>query len=213
MIEIEFDHKALMQHAQVLESLLVDMETGGSRSLVAGQKSLYSAVRRYMAQAETELRQLTIGSMGLPNDPRASRYGVSRDKVKSKKGLIWGQIKIFQPKTAGNRTNTYKQPRKLDQNPHQRGGNRVPRSARTQQMLDYGPRDRGFILRFLEGGTGQRTAGTRNGRLSGNRGSISPRHYFSRASNAHVEQVMQNLANKIDAKIEELVNSGKMTGL
>jgi hypothetical protein len=80
-------------------------------------------------------------------------------------------------------------------------------------MLDYGPRDRGFILRFLEGGTGQRTAGTRNGRLGGNRGSISPRNYFSRASNAHVEQVMQNLANKIDAKIEELVNSGKMTGL
>ncbi|MBR3164544.1 hypothetical protein IKF15_04620, partial [Candidatus Saccharibacteria bacterium] len=62
-------------------------------------------------------------------------------------------------------------------------------------------------------GTGQRTAGTRNGKLHGNRGSIAPRNYFSRASNAHVEQVMQNLANKIDAKIEELVNSGKMTGL
>lgn len=213
MMEIEFDHKALMKHAEVLESLMVDMETGGSRSLVAGQKSLYNAVRRYLRDAETELRLLTIGSMGLPNDPRASRYGVSRDKVRSKKGLIYGQIKIYQPKTAGNRKNTYVQPRKLDQNPHQRGGNRVPRSARTQQMLDYGPRDRGMILRWLSGGTGQRTAGTRNGRIGGNRGSISPHNYFGRAVNAHVEQVMQNLANKIDAKIEELVNSGKMTGL
>ena len=175
MMEIEFDHKALMQHAQVLESLMLDIEHGGSRSLIGGQKSLYNSIRRYMADAETELRKLTIGSMGLPNDPRASRYGVSRDKVRSKKGLIYGQIKIYQPKTAGNRKNTYVQPRKLDQNPHQRGGNRVPRSARTQQMLDYGPRDRGMILRWLSGGTGQRTAGTRNGKLHGNRGSISAR--------------------------------------
>ena len=210
MMEIEFDHKALMKHAEVLESLMVDMETGGSRSLVLGQKSLYNAVRRYLRDAETELRLLTIGSMGLPNDPRASRYGVSRDKVRSKKGLIYGQIKIYQPKTAGNRKNTYVQPRKLDQNPHQRGGNRVPRSARTQQMLDYGPRDRGMILRWLSGGTGQRTAGTRNGRLGGNRGSISPRHYFSRSVNSHVDAVMEHLAQRIDQRIEELTASGKL---
>ena len=86
MMEIEFDHKALMQHAQVLESLMLDIEHGGSRSLIGGQKSLYNSIRRYMADAETELRKLTIGTMGLPNDPRASRYGVSRDKVRSKKG-------------------------------------------------------------------------------------------------------------------------------
>ena len=210
MMEIEFDHKALMKHAQVLESLMLDIEHGGSRSLVAGQKSLYNSIRRYMADAETELRKLTIGTMGIANDPRASRYGVSRDKVRSKKGLIWGQIKIYQPKTAGSMKSTYKQPRKLDQNPHQRGGNRVPRSARTQQVLDYGPRDRGFILRFLEGGTGQRTAGTRNGRLGGNRGSISPRHYFSRSVNSHVDTVMEHLAQRIDQRIEELTASGKL---
>ena len=210
MMEIEFDHKALMKHAEVLESLMVDMETGGSRSLVLGQKSLYNAVRRYLRDAETELRLLTIGSMGLPNDPRASRYGVSRDKVRSKKGLIYGQIKIYQPKTAGNRKNTYVQPRKLDQNPHQRGGNRVPRSARTQQMLDYGPRDRGMILRWLSAGTGQRTAGTRNGKLHGNRGSISARNYFGRSVNSHVDTVLEHLAQKIDAKIEELTASGKL---
>ena len=210
MMEIEFDHKALMQHAQVLESLMLDIEHGGSRSLIGGQKSLYNSIRRYMADAETELRKLTIGTMGIANDPRASRYGVSRDKVRSKKGLIWGQIKIYQPKTAGSMKSTYVQPRKLDQNPHQRGGNRVPRSARTQQVLDYGPRDRGFILRFLEGGTGQRTAGTRNGRLHGNRGSISPRHYFSRSVNSPVDAVMEHLAQRIDQRIEELTASGKL---
>lgn len=213
MITVEFNHKAMMQHSQVLESLMLDMQRGGSRSLAAGQKSLYSAIRRYMAQAVTELRLLTIGSMGIANDPRASRYGVSRDKVRSKKGTIWGQIKIYQPKTAGNRKTTYDQPRKLDQNPHQRGGNRVPRGARTQQIMDYGPRDRGFILRWLENGTRQRTAGVRNGRLHGNRGSIAPRHYFSRSAQSHIDQVMENFAKKIDAKIEELVNKGKLTGL
>ena len=213
MMEIEFDHKALMQHAQVLESLMLDIEHGGSRSLIGGQKSLYNSIRRYMADAETELRKLTIGTMGIANDPRASRYGVSRDKVRSKKGLIYGQIKIYQPKTAGNRKNTYVQPRKLDQNPHQRGGNRVPRSARTQQMLDYGPRDRGMILRWLSGGTGNRTAGTRNGKLHGNRGSISARNYFGRSVNSHVDTVLEHLAQKIDAKIEELTNKGGFSGL
>jgi hypothetical protein len=211
MIEIEFDHNALMKHGDVLESLLVDLDANGSRSLEGGQKTLYGAIRRYLAQAETELREMTIGSMGLPNDPRASRFGVSRDKVKSKKGLITGQIKIFQPKTAGSNRSTYVQPRKLDQNPHQRGGNRVPRGKRTQDMLSYGPRDRGFILRWLENGIpGQRKAGTKGGKLGGNRGSISPRRYFSRASSSHIEQVMQNLAQKIDAKIEDLVNSNKI---
>ena len=213
MMEIEFDHKALIQHAQVLESLMLDIEHGGSRSLIGGQKSLYNSIRRYMADAETELRKLTIGTMGIANDPRASRYGVSRDKVRSKKGLIYGQIKIYQPKTAGNRKNTYVQPRKLDQNPHQRGGNRVPRSARTQQMLDYGPRDRGMILRWLSGGTGNRTAGTRNGKLHGNRGSISARNYFGRSVNSHVDTVLEHLAQKIDAKIEELTNKGGFSGL
>jgi len=212
-MEIKFDVQGLMQHKKTLEALMLHMENGGSRSLDGGEKSLYNSIRRYMADAETELRKLTIGTMGIAHDPRASRYGVSRDKVKSKKGMIRGQIKIFQPKTAGSMTSTYVQPRKLDQNPHQRGGNRVPRSARTQKMLDYGPRDRGFILRFLEGGTGQRTAGTRNGRLHGNRGSIAPRHYFSRSVNQHIDVVMQHLAEKIDQRISDLVNKGTLSNL
>lgn len=208
-MEFRLEYKGLVEHQKTLEALFNSME-GGSRNLVGGQKSLYNYLRKAVSEAETELRKLTIGTMGIANDPRASRYGVSRDKAKSKKGLIWGQIKIFQPKTAGSMTNTYVQPRKLDQNPHQRGGNRVPRSARTQQILEYGPRDRGFILRFLEGGTKARTAGTRNGRLSGNRGNISARHYFSRSANSHVETVMQHLAEKIDNKIVQLIEKGTL---
>ena len=206
MMEIEFDHKALMQHAQVLESLMLDIEHGGSRSLIGGQKSLYNSIRRYMADAETELRKLTIGTMGIANDPRASRYGVSRDKVRSKKGLIWGQIKIFQPKTAGNRKNTYVQPRKLDQNPHQRGGNRVPRGERTNTVMHYGPHDRQWILRFINSGTGDRMAGTRGGRLSGNRGSIAPRNFFRGAGERALTQAADNLATLIDTELEAMLN-------
>ena len=181
----------------------------GSRSLSGGQKALYNAIRKYMSEAETELRVLTIQRLGamMPNDPRGAHYSVSRDKVRSKKGTIYGQIKILQPKTAGSVKASYVPTRKLDENPHQRGGNRRPRSARTIQIMSYGPRDRGFILRFLESGTAERH--TRNG----NRGSITARPRFARAAQSGFETVVQNLAAKIDNKIRELVSQGRLETL
>lgn len=206
-MEFRMDIQGLVEHKKTLDAMFIHAESGGSRSLSGGEKGLYNAVRRYMAEAETELRKITIANLGasMPNDPRGAHVSVSRDKVRSKKGLIFGQIKIYQPKTAGSKRTTYVPVRTL--RPGQVGGNRRQRSRRTEQIMSYGPRDRGFILRWLETGTATRMT------RYGNRGAITAHPRFGRAASAGVEQVAQELANKIERYMVKLFEKGTLANL
>lgn len=213
MAGFELEVKGLVEHQKTLEAMLIQAERGGSRSLAGGQKSLYSSIRSYLKWARTEFRKQMIKTYGanLGNDPHRSRVAVSRNAVKSDGGLIWTSAKILQPKTAGSFR--FPEPPKVDRG-HQRGGNRAPRSKRTIDLLTYGPRDRGFILRFLEGGTKPRTAGTRSGKFrGGNRGAIAPRNIFGRTAPFIADQVMKKLAEKIEKRIVALVEKGTLSDL
>jgi len=213
MAGFELEVKGLVEHQKTLEAMLIQADRGGSRSLAGGQKSLYNSIRSYLKWARTEFRKQMIKAYGanLGNDPHRSRVAVSRNAVKSDGGLIWTSAKILQPKTAGSFR--FPLPEKVDRG-HQRGGNRAPRSKRTEDMLTYGPRDRGFILRFLEGGTKQRTAGTRSGKFrGGNRGSIAPRNIFGRTAPFIADEVMKKLAEKIEKRIVALVEKGTLSDL
>ena len=77
--------------------------------------------------------------------------------------------------------------------------------------MHYGPVDRQWILRFINSGTGERTAGTRGGRLSGNRGSIAPRNFFRGAGERALTKAADNLATLIDTELEAMLNK-KSTG-
>jgi hypothetical protein len=213
MAGFELEVKGLVEHQKTLEAMLMNAERGGSRSLGGGQKSLYNSIRSYLKWARTEFRKQMIKSYrgNLTNDPHRSAVAVSRNAVKSDGGLIWTSAKILQPRTAGSFR--FPEPPKVDRG-HQRGGNRAPRSKRTIDMLTYGPRDRGFILRFLEGGTKQRTAGTRSGKFrGGNRGAIAPRNIFSRTAPFIADEVMKKLAEKIEKRIVALVEKGTLMDL
>lgn len=105
---------------------------------------------------------------------------------------LGGVVSILDGKASGSR-NSYEAPRKL--RPGQRGGNRMLRSPRTDDILHYGPDERGFVLRFINSGTNPRYANGRNGKWDkhGNnktffklqeegdyyRGSIAPRNFMS----------------------------------
>lgn len=132
------------------------------------------------------------------NDPRHA-YKAVRSMVY--KRILGGNISILQKRKAGSGKSGYEPPRTL--RPGQRGGNRVPRSTRTQQMMDYEGSDRGFILRFLNSGTGQRTAGTRNGRLHGNRGSIAARNWFPSSGQRAMNAAAQYITDEIERLIAE----------
>ena len=78
-----------------------------------------------------------------------------------------------------------------------RGGNRMPRSRRTEDLLTYWGSDRGFILRFLNEGTPKRsTNGIRNvGQIAGNR-------WFERMSQDELERT----AHMFDTLMDKLIN-------
>lgn len=217
----ELEVKGLVEHQKTLEAMLIQADRGGSRSLAGGQKSLYSSIRSYLKWARTEFRKQMIKTYGanLGNDPHRSRVAVSRNNVHSDGGLIYTSAKILQPRTAGSfrfpePPIVHQLETRTNSKGNHRGGNRAPRSRRTVDLLTYGPRDRGFILRFIEGGTKPRTAGTRSGKFSGgNRGSIAGRHIFARTGPFIADQIMKKLAEKIEKRIVALVEKGTLMDL
>lgn len=204
-MEITIDIEGMTQYREKMHSLMVHLQ-GGKANLTGGEKSLHAAIVKYMNEAEAEFRIATIDKLGslMPSDPRGAHVSVSRGKVMSRKGMIVGRIGIYEPKKAGSVKTSYVPERKLDANPHQVGGNRRLRSAKTNMRMSYGPRDRGFILRFQEGGTNTRST------KYGNRGALTATGNFAKATRASAEAVAINLVQRIDAKIEELMSTGAL---
>ena len=160
------------------------------------EEQIVKIIREAIKAARSMVTADAKGTVG--NDPRHA-YKAVRSMVY--KRILGGNISILQKRKAGSGKSGYEPPRTL--RPGQRGGNRVPRSARTQQMMDYEGSDRGFILRFLNSGTGQRTAGTRNGRLHGNRGSIAARNWFPSSGQRAMNAAAQYIIDEIDRLIAE----------
>ena len=160
------------------------------------EKRITKIIREAIKAARSMVTQDAKGAVG--NDPRHA-YKAVRSMVY--KRILGGNISILQKRKAGSGKSGYEPPRAL--RPGQRGGNRVPRSARTQQMMDYEGSDRGFILRFLNSGSGQRTAGTRNGRLHGNRGSIAARNWIPSSGQRAMNAAAQYIIDEIDRLIAE----------
>ena len=85
------------------------------------------------------------------------------------KKILGGNLNILQ----GNRRSGRRAPLPPEsprKRSHAIGGNRMPRSRRTEDLLTYAGEDRGFILRFINSGTpGRSTNGIRYvGQITGN---------------------------------------------
>lgn len=180
---LELDNTTFVQQNRMLDAALVSNPTTEERVRKIVQDELRKA-RNDMAKE---------AKMAMRSDPRDA-YKAVRSSVYKK--ILGGNINILQPKRAGNST-TY---RKLDKNPHQRGGNRTPVSQRTLEMQSYYGKDRGFILRFLNAGTAMRTT------RYGNRGMISARHWFAGKGKTEMEQAAIEIATLIDRTINEIIN-------
>ena len=162
------------------------------------EKRVQKLIRKVLMAARKQVSQSAKGAMR--SDPRQVYKAV---KTSVYRRILGGSVSILNKRKAGAPGN-YEPPRKL--RPGQRGGNRVPRGSRTQQVMSYRGEDRSFILRFLSQGTEQRTAGTRGGRLSGNRGSIAPRNFFGNSSHRALQQAAAELDKLIDEMIKQEFN-------
>ena len=164
-----------------------------------------TALRKLVQQVIKDARNQVVNSLHFDNgDPRGAAHSIRRVVYKK---ILGANINIYDRRRSAGKPSTYEPPRKLREG--QRGGNRVPRGQRTDTVMHYGPADRGWILRIVNSGTADRMAGTKGGRLSGNRGSIAPRNFFSTKGMPAMEQAVNNLANLIDDELLNILNKKK----
>lgn len=187
MIGLEYNEAVAVRQKAILEAALsTNPDT---------EKRLRKIIRDVLSQARAELSQDATGGMG--SDPRDAHLAV---RMSVYKAILGGNINILQSRRAGS-GGAYVKPRKLDQNPHQRGGNRRPRSAETERMDGYYGKDRGFVLRFLNSGTNERET------AFGRRGGIGTRNVFGGAD-AKMEQAADAIGAMIDEEFGKLLNGG-----
>lgn len=165
------------------------------------QRALQKLIQKVLLDA----RRQVVGDTksALENDPRGAAHGIRRVVYKK---ILGANLNILNMRKRAGQPTNYEPPRKLDKNPKQRGGNRVPRGERTNTVMHYGPHDRGWILRIVNSGTGSRTAGTKGGVLHGNRGSIAARNFFGPSAENALEKAANNLASLIDTELEKMLN-------
>ena len=191
MFEFEANDTIILHQKQVLEAAL----STNPKTVKALQKLIDQALAEVRPQVLAAIR----GQLG--EDPREAVRSVRRVTYRK---ILGGDLNIKDMKRKAGQPTTYEPARKLHTG--QRGGNRVPRGRRTDQVMHYGPNDRGWILRMVNSGTGRRMAGTRNGRLSGNRGSIAARHFFKNAAEPAIARAASILEEMIDREFTAMLN-------
>jgi hypothetical protein len=196
------------------EAVIVEQRNALERAMSTNPKT-QKALQKLIRQIVMEARARVMTSFPL-NDPRESKKSIRTTVYKK---VLGANINIYNSRKAHGRTD-YEPPRKLRAG--QRGGNRRPRSVRTDTVMHYGPYDRGWILRFHNDGTAQRNIqklteikradGTSkfrwtsdNGRY-GNRGSLRARHWFRGAGEEALVAAADKLANLIDDELENILN-------
>ena len=207
MIGLEINDAVVLEQRKVLEQALsTNPKT---------QKALQKLIRKALLQARASMENYVKTKLD-NGDPRGAARAI-RTSVYRK--ILGGNINILDPKKAHG-TNNYEPPRTL--RPGQRGGNRRPRSVRTNDVMHYAGEDRGFILRFVDSGTKQRAierqmefklagGGSRfkwvqDASQYGNRGSISARGFFRSGAEPRLRYAVAYLADLIDEELEKMLD-------
>ena len=199
--------------ALVIDDTLISNVADNLQAAMTTDPKMRKAVQQHIREALFEARREMINSANFANgDPRQSLRAI-RTSVYEK--VLGGQINIKKSKSDHGGGNGYTPPRKLT--PGQRGGNRRPRSERTEQINRGSPLDRGWILNILNKGTKTRVIGFRNtvkanrtrydnrvyriGRgdtsRTGNRGSIAARNWFMPAAESALSHAMQRISEMV----------------
>lgn len=156
----------------------------------------------------------------LSNDAKQEMKSDPRQAYKAVKTAVWrqllgGNVSILNRRKAGTKFSAYEPLRTLT--PGQRGGNRKRVSERTRELMRYAGSDRGFILRFINAGTQERSISfnpdgnrkvnrwNRNPN-TGNRGRIASRNFFGQHSHTEMEKAAQTLTELIDELIKQEIS-------
>ena len=186
MIGMVVDNSVVMEQRKVLEQAL------------STNPKTQKALQKLIQQVIKEARDQVVNSTKFANgDPRGAAHSIRRTVYKK---ILGANINIYNSRKAHGST-SYEPQRKL--RPGQRGGNRRPRSMRTDTMMHYGPADRGMVLRWVNSGTGGRDT------IYGNRGRIAARNWFAPRAQAALTNAVDKLATLIDTELMNILNKSK----
>ena len=181
-----FEVDGLVKQKEALESLMM--------SNPEMEKKVQGLIRKVLMEARRVIMSSAKESM--ESDTRQAYKAV---KTAVYKRILGGNVSILARRRAGSRMApppiVHQLENRTNSKGNHRGGNRAPRSRRTEDLLTYQGADRGFVLRFLNAGTDERTT------RYGFRGSISARNFF--ADNSH--KAMQQAADQLNTLIDELI--------
>lgn len=187
MVSLEINNSLVLEQKQVLEQALsTNPKT---------QKILQKLIKQVIFEARAKVVAAAGSSMA--HDPRETRKAVRTTVYKQ---ILGANINMCDSRKAHG-TNDYEPPRRSKVG--QRGGNRIPRSAKTERMMKYKSYDRGMILRWQNTGT--------SGRASryGNRGSIAPRNFFRGSAQRALSAAINHLSQLIDTELNNILNKKK----
>lgn len=169
-------------------------------------KAFDKAIRKLLQRVAREVRKANASQIA--NDPRKAAQAV---KSALYKRILGGSVSILDKKRAGSTRARLVRARKLDSNPNQRGGNRMARSQRTEDIDTYFGSDRAFVLRFLNSGADRTNTGamrSRSGahlRAPANRGMISARNFFDAATMAAMERNMAQFEEDFRNELKDIL--------
>lgn len=183
MVHAELNRNVAQNTSEALAVLFVDNPDTRKRIRKIIREELKDAAKRLREDAKYEIDE----------DPRKAFLAVKSSIYRK---ILGGNVSILNPRKAGARYQLVR-PRKLDQNPRQRGGNRRKRNERTNAVDSYFGKDRAFILRFVNSGTNVRHT------QYGKRGSITARNWFQNMGQKELELASENLANVVNEELAE----------
>lgn len=189
MFDFEFKDTIILEQKRALEAALsTNPDTA---------KALRRIIRKEILKARA---QVASGIKFKHGDPRSAAQSV---RTVVYKAVLGANINIFNNRRKHGST-TYHPRRKLDQSPHMHGGNRRKRGLDTQRIMDYGPLDRGFILRFNNDGvTKPRST------IYGNRGSLDRKGFFRPGAEKAMAQAVSSLSTIIETELQDILSKKK----
>ena len=185
-----FEVDGIVRQKQELESLLM--------SNPQMEKKVQGLIRKVLLTARKEISDAASGK--IKNAPRQAYKAV---KSAVYRRILGGNVSILNKRKAGTRGPVppvyHALEHRTNSKGNHRGGNRMPRSRRTEDLLTYQGADLGFVLRFLNAGTSDRES------RIGNRGAIGPRAFFANSSHTAMQKAAEQLSTLIDEMIKKEV--------
>lgn len=162
--------------------------------LLVSHPEMEKKVRKIMEKAIKEAQAIVARAA----IPLSSKEGYKAVHSLVYESILGGNINLITGKKAGRRVPLPEESARKQSS--QRGGNRIPRSRRTEDLLTYAGPDRSFVLRFLETGTSARTS------RYGNRGSIASTRWFTNASVPAINKAAQRFDQLFDELLRKTYN-------